>query len=267
VRTRSADAPVAVAEACALLGAGCRERPAGGDVELDFWLPADGAPDPARVAELLAGRGVVAAVRGAPERDDWRGALRAFHRPVEVGGRMVVRPPWSAPRPGRVDVVIDPGMAFGTGQHTTTRACLELLLDLPAGPLLDVGTGSGVLAIAAARLGHDPVWAVDADPAAVAATLANARANGVTLRVAERALARDRLPPAPTVLANLTAPLVLALAGALASEPPARAVVSGLRPDEAPAVVAAWAPLGLRPARRIDEDGWTALLLAGAEAR
>jgi len=265
VRARSADAPLAVAEACALLGAGCRERPDGAQVELDFWVPAARAPAPERVAEVLARRGVAAVVRGAPERDDWRGALRAFHRPVEVGGRLVVRPPWAPARPGRLDVVIDPGMAFGTGQHATTRACLELLLDLPAGPLVDVGTGSGVLAVAARRLGHDPVWAVDADPAAVEATVATARANGVSLRVARRVVGRDRLPDAPTVLANLTASLLVDLAGALRAAPPTRAVVSGLRPGEGPEVEDAFAPLGLRPARRIDAEGWAALLLRSAE--
>ena len=94
-------------------------------------------------------------------------------------------------------------MAFGTGQHATTRACLELLAglaaDAPGASALDAGCGSGVLAIAARRLGLDPVWALDADPLAVEATLANARRNGVGLRVARRAIGADRLPAADLV--------------------------------------------------------------------
>src|SRR5690606_664719 len=106
--------------------------------------------------------------------------MRAFHTPVEVAGRLRVRPPWEPPREGLLDVVIDPGMAFGTAQHATTRACLELLCGLPAGgPLVDAGCGSGVLSVAARRLGFGPVWAIDSDPLSVEATVGNARRNGV----------------------------------------------------------------------------------------
>ncbi len=244
-----------------MLGAGCRETEvAGGQVELDFWLPAAGAA----VAAELRGRlpGIPVEVSAAPETQDWQAALRAFHRPVEIGGRLWVRPPWAPPRAGLADVVVDPGMAFGTGQHATTRGCLELLCGLPPGPLVDVGCGSGVLAVAARRLGHDPVWAIDTDPLSVEATIRNARANGVGLRVARRTLGRDPLPAAPTVVANLTATLLVGLAEALAPAPPRRAVLSGLRPDEAPAVLDAFAPLGLAEAGRREADGWSALLVA-----
>ncbi len=125
--------------------------------------------------------------------------MLAFHRPVEVAGRLLVRPPWEPPRAGLLDVEIDPGMAFGTAQHGTTRACLELLAGLP-GPragLLDAGCGSGVLSIAARRLGFDPVWSVDFDPLAVDATIANARRNGVGLRVARRTIGRRRAARRP----------------------------------------------------------------------
>jgi ribosomal protein L11 methyltransferase len=125
-----------------------------------------------------------------------------------------------------------------------------------------VGTGSGVLAIAARRLGHDPVWALDADPLAVDATIRNARANGVSLRVARRTLGRDPLAAAPAVLANLTSGLLGTLAEALAGRPPARAILSGLRPAEADGVLAAWAALGLREVDRREADDWVALLVA-----
>jgi ribosomal protein L11 methyltransferase len=197
VRASAHDAPAVLAEACDLLGAGCRERAdVDGRVALDFWLPTKDAPTPARVRARLAERGLDVAVSRAREGEEWRHALRRFHRPVEVAGRLLVRPPWAPPRAGLLDVVIDPGMAFGTGQHPTTSACLQLLCELPPASLADVGCGSGVLAIAARRLGHDPVWALDADALAVEAALANARANGVGIGVARREVGRDRLPRA-----------------------------------------------------------------------
>jgi len=254
-----------LAEACALLGAGCRERELGdGDVALDFWLEAARAPTPADLRGRLGGPRARVEVQAAPERSDWQAALRAFHRPIEVAGRLWVRPPWAPPRPGLADIVIDPGMAFGTGQHATTRACLELLAGLPPGPALDVGCGSGVLAIAARRLGHEPVWALDVDPLAVEAATRNARANGVEVRFSEAAVGREALPPARAVLANLTASLLRELAPALAPAPPERAVLSGLRPDEAPGVLDAYARLGLAEVERREAEGWTTLLVARA---
>jgi ribosomal protein L11 methyltransferase len=263
VRTRATAGPVVLAEACALLGGGCRERALGeGEVAFDFWLPAAGAPDPERVRARLAESGLHVAVTDAPEPDGWRRALRAYHRPVEIRGRLRVRPPWSLASGDAADVVIDPGMAFGTGQHATTRGCLELLVECRPGSLLDVGCGSGILAIAARRLGHDPVWAVDLDPLAVEATIANARANGVALRVGLREIGCHRLPQAETVVANLTGGLVAALAREVASAPPRLAILSGLRHDEARAVAEAWSAIGFQQAARVDDEGWTSLLVA-----
>ena len=112
--------------------------------------------------------------------DDWDQRWRSFHKPLVLGDRLSVRPPWEAPpASAAIDLVIDPGQAFGTGAHATTRLCLELMLELAGtdrageppqrGPFLDLGCGSGVLAIAAARLGFSPVLAVDFDPVAVEA--------------------------------------------------------------------------------------------------
>ena len=134
-----------------------------------------------------------------------------------------LRPSWEEPREGAIDVVVDPGRAFGTGAHPTTRLCLELLLELEAageasGPLTDLGTGSGVLAIAAAKLGWDPVRGYDHEPPAIEAAAANAAANGVELEL-ERVNLREGLPDlAPTVVANMTAPVLQAVAGQLASD-------------------------------------------------
>lgn len=119
-------------------------------------------------------------------REDWAESWKRFFKVEWVSKRIVVKPPWKrvAPRPGRVVVEIEPGMSFGTGQHATTRSCLRLLDELAGknpGSLLDVGCGSGILAIAGAKLGFDPVLAVDNDPMAVRIARENARRNGVGL--------------------------------------------------------------------------------------
>lgn len=149
------------------------------------------------------------AVDRAPVEPGWEDRWREFHRPVSIG-RLWVGPPWEPVPAGAAAVVIDPGRAFGTGAHPTTRLCLELLQELETGSVLDVGCGSGVLAIAAARLGFDPVVAVDVDPAAVAATRRNAGRNGVRV-VAERVEDRSPLPPARIALANISLDVVRAL--------------------------------------------------------
>jgi ribosomal protein L11 methyltransferase len=136
--------------------------------------------------------------------DDWHDRWRRFHRPVEIGP-LWVGPPWETPARGALAIVIDPGRAFGTGAHESTRLCLEHLLELAPGSLVDVGCGSGVLAIAAARLGCSPVVAVDHDPAAVETAAANAAANGVTVDVRLLDVFRDDVPLADIVLANISA--------------------------------------------------------------
>ena len=173
-----------------------------------------------------------------------------------------MRPPWTEPRAGLLDVVIDPGMAFGTGQHATTKGCLTLLIPDAGGSLVDVGCGSGVLAIAGRRLGYDPVWAIDFDPLAVEATIANAHVNGVSLRIAERNVERDRLPAVQTLVANITANPVIALVDALPDPLPKHVIVSGFRPADVARVTDAWAVRGYVLAGRFDETDWTALRLA-----
>jgi len=196
--------------------------------------------------------------------DDWADRWRSFHRPLRIGRQLTVRPPWEPPScDTELDVVIDPGRAFGTGAHPTTRLCLELLLGLvPGGPLLDVGCGSGVLAITAAKLGFGPVVALDLDPAAVEATLANARRNGVGLSAAKRFdLRAAELPRAGTVLANLTRPLLLTLAAAL-SDGTERLIASGLLREEADRVAAAFGQRGMVVRERREAGEWAALLLS-----
>jgi ribosomal protein L11 methyltransferase len=181
---------------------------------------------------------------------------------VLVAGKLYVRPPWEEPavRPGVTEVVIDPGRAFGTGGHPTTRLSLELMLELdPTGSFADLGCGSGVLSIAAAKLGFEPVIALDSDRLAVEATTQNARDNAVVLERVERFDLRSASPPsADTVAANLMRPLLLRLAELLHPRPPAL-IVSGLLDDEADEVAAAFAPLTEQ--RRLSLQGWCALLM------
>lgn len=219
--------------------------------------------------------GVTVTVRGEEVPDDWADRWRRFHRPVLVTGRLYVRPPWeqSAMRPGVEEVVIDPGQAFGTGTHPTTEGCLELLVHLAGGSgrrgrlgsLADLGCGSGVLAIAAAKLGFEPVAAVDADLAALEATERNARANGVVLARVERVNLRDDAPPeAEVVVANLMRPLLLRLAPRIVAAPPHAAIVSGLLDEEADEVVAAFGEV-LAERRRLSGRGWTTVVLTRPE--
>lgn len=207
--------------------------------------------------------GVLVQVSGEEVPEDWAERWKRFHVPLLLGGRLYVRPPWEQPavRPGVHEVVIDPGQAFGTGTHPTTRLCLELMLELDdtTGSFADLGCGSGVLAIAASKLGFSPVGAFDADRAAVAATDSNARENAVLLDQVERLdLRAGSLPVADVVAANLMRPLLLQVAGRMAERPRAL-IVSGLLDHEADEVGAAFAPMVER--RRLSLKGWSALLL------
>jgi ribosomal protein L11 methyltransferase len=170
--------------------------------------------------------------------NDWGDRWKEFHKPVQVGD-IYVRPPWRESLKDRIDVVIDPAQAFGTGAHPTTRLSLELLLEVTPQPLVDLGCGSGVLAIAAAKLGFTPITALDHDPAAVDATLDNARANGVTLERVERFdLRTEPARVAPVMTANLMRPLLLRVAELL-PEQPETLIVSGLLEGEEEVVAAA----------------------------
>ena len=176
----------------------------------------------------------------------------------------MVRPPWEPALGAEIELVIDPGQAFGTGAHATTRLCLELMLGLPpSGGLLDLGCGSGVLAIAAARLGWAPVVAVDFDPVAVRGATDNAAVNGVELEVRRHDLRVDPVVVAPTVAANLLRPLLLAWAERLhgVSELPERVIASGLLVGEADEVAAAFSAVGLVESERRESGDWAALLL------
>ena len=141
-------------------------------------------------------------VRVEPVPEGWEREWMRFHRPVEVGS-LWIGPSWEEPTAGLIAVVIDPGLAFGTGAHPTTRLCLELIQSLERASLLDVGCGSGVLAIAASRLGFEPVIAIDIDETAVEATKRNAESNGVAVDARLLDAAGGALPEAEIAVANI----------------------------------------------------------------
>jgi ribosomal protein L11 methyltransferase len=218
--------------------------------------------------------------------DDWADRWRDFHKPLLVGDRLWLRPSWEPPREGTVDLVVDPGQAFGTGAHPTTRLCLEYLLELAeageaTGPLTDLGCGSGVLAIAASKLGWSPVSGYDHEPPALAASKANAAVNTVQLTLGQMNL-RESLPPlAPTVVANMTSPILKAVAAQLPNLEEGNRVsrrnlqsvteghpislttfvCSGILPPELDEVSAAFGHAGLTEQDRRQEGDWAALLL------
>ena len=180
--------------------------------------------------------------------EGWEEAWREFHHGVVVG-RFWVGPPWEQPTDGFTPVVIDPGRAFGTGAHATTRLSLDLLQELEPTSLLDVGCGSGVLSIAAAKLGFAPIIAVDNEQDAVEIADLNAHANGVSLTAYRADALVDDLPRADVVIANVALDVVEALLPLLDAR---LAITSGyLERDELRAP-------GWHRLERRDREGWAA---------
>lgn len=270
VRCRPEMAERVLAELVELAPGGVEEERGETYVEYAIYGPPGEVPELPEL-EAAAGDGLVE-IETTVIPDDWADRWRDFHEPVVVaGGRLVVRPSWEegSGAAADIDIVVDPGRAFGTGAHATTRACLELLIALAdageaTSSLADWGTGSGVLAIAAARLGWHPVAGCDHEEPAVAAARANASANGVEVEVG-RVNLRDEPPPAAaTVTANLMAPLLRDLAARMASgavERPGTMVVSGVLATEADGIRASFASAGLSAERTIEDGDWVAMLL------
>jgi ribosomal protein L11 methyltransferase len=266
VRVRAEDAELVLAELLELAPGGVEEVELPGDVvEYAVYGPPGELPELPDVR--AAAGGALVEISTSEVADDWSERWREFHRPLVLQGRLTVRPPWEPAGDTPLDIVIDPGQAFGTGAHATTRLCLEALLSLAdagvaTGEVLDLGCGSGVLAIVAARLGFSPVRAVDFDPLSVEATRANAALAGVSLEVARHDLRSDPVLSAPTVLANLLGPLLLTWAERLAEagKIPGRVVASGLLVAEIDRVAAGFAPVGLRCVEQRTRGEWAALV-------
>lgn len=264
VRCAPGQADLVLAELTVLAPNGVEEECGSGYVEYAIYGGEGELPELGDLDATIAGGRVEVSATEIP--DDWADRWRDFHKPLLVADRLWLRPSWEPPREGTIDVVVDPGQAFGTGAHPTTRLCLEYLCELEAGgELVDLGTGSGVLAIAAAKLGWAPVRGYDHEPAAIGAAQANAAANDVDLFL-DRANLREQLPElAPTVVANMTAPILLAVSELMrrsGREPaPETVVCSGLLPGEVDGVAAAFGFVGLGEVDRRRDGDWAALLL------
>ncbi|MFY9487605.1 MAG: 50S ribosomal protein L11 methyltransferase [Solirubrobacterales bacterium] len=269
VRCRAEHAELALAQLIELAPTGIEEVRDGDIVEYAIYGPPGEVPTLPDL-QVAVGDDLVE-VRTTEVPDDWHERWKQFHGAVLITGErgeIDLRPSWEdgEARAEATAIVLDPGQAFGTGSHPTTRLCLQLLLDLePGGEVVDLGCGSGVLAIAAAKLGWSPVRGYDHDHLAVDATVVNARDNDVELVVDQFDL-RGELPDlAPTVLANLMRPLLLKVAGLVPNHHGVKSVIlSGLLDDEADEISAVYAALGLCESRRVSEGGWTGLLLRAA---
>lgn len=247
-------AEIVLTDLMAFAPGGLEEVDLGDSVEYVLYGAAGELPEIGDV-RAAAGEVLVEVSTSEVPEVDWH----SFHVPIDVGP-VRVRPPWEPAREGALDVVIEPGQAFGTGSHATTRLTLELLVELaPEGPLADWGCGSAVLAIAAAKLGWGPVLACDIEPESVEAAQVAAAENGVELEVT-RCDVRQGGPAAPTVLANLVRPLLLQVASNL-SELPERMIISGVETHEIDEVLLAFARVGLIERARREGGGWAAIEL------
>jgi ribosomal protein L11 methyltransferase len=222
---------------------GFEEREGEGWLELAAYAENDGGPARAAFSQVE--------VSAVP--DDWADRWREFHRPARIGP-LWVGPPWLEAPDDAIPVVIEPGRAFGTGAHPTTQLCLELLLEVGPGSLLDVGCGSGVLAIAAAKLEFGPITALDHDKTATETASRNAGANGVEILLVTRdVLDGTPLPEADVTVANIALEGIRSLAPHVRSS---RFVASGYRARDDPQ------PNGFRREKRLEAKGWAADLFA-----
>lgn len=233
--------------------------PPPGRALLVAWFP--GAPGAAEAARRLGGE-----LAEVPD-EDWSEGWKRDFRPLDIG-RVRVRPSWidEPPPPGSVEVVLDPGMAFGTGTHPTTALCLAALSDLlgarPGATVLDVGTGSGLLAIAARKLGAARVVGNDDDPVAVEVARENARANAVEVELVGEPL--ERIAGAfDVVVANILANTLVELAPRIAAKlaPGGVVLLSGILAPQAGDVRAAYVALGLEPLPEAGAGEWILLRL------
>jgi ribosomal protein L11 methyltransferase len=281
LRVRREDSELVLADLLELAPSGVEETDLPGEL-IEYAIY--GAPGELPVLpdlKAVAGEALVE-ISTSEIADDWSERWRDFHQPITISSpdpakvsSLRVRTPWesSISQPHTQEIVIDPGQAFGTGSHATTRLCLELLLQLASlegerGALLDLGAGSGVLAIAAAKLGYGPVLALDHDPLSVKATQENAAVNDVRLQAHRFDLRRDPWPSQPNtqasvILANLLRPLLIDLAGAL-EHPPRQLIASGLLVGEADQISNLFTQrLGMPERERRESGDWAALWLSG----
>ncbi|MCC6444014.1 MAG: 50S ribosomal protein L11 methyltransferase [Armatimonadetes bacterium] len=200
--------------------------------------------------------------------EDWAEAWKAYFKPMRIGKRLVIKPSWESLQPGENDVIveIDPGQAFGTGTHPSTQLALEALERYlkPCMVVYDIGTGSGILSIAAVRLGAGSVWATDSDPIAVSAASRNVAMNGVADRV--HVAEAEGLPEAAEnphlALANIVAEVLAALCSAVYArlQPGGFYIASGIVDNKAPLVARALPEAGFKIIEILSEGEWVAFV-------
>ncbi len=246
-----------------------------------FFPAQDEAELRGRIARALAGAGLadlLSDIRYSHvEERDWASQWQRHFGPIRIGRRLVILPPWRSAPGNRVAVVIEPGMGFGTGSHETTRACLafldKLLAERSVRRALDVGTGSGILAIAMAKLGVPRVLALDTDRTALASARRNVMLNGAGKRVilsdATLPALRRSLRPVSLVAANLYAEVLAALESDLwgVVVPGGRLVASGILANKEESFLGAFPPSRWRPLERRRRDGWVTRVLERRAAR
>jgi ribosomal protein L11 methyltransferase len=242
IRVPAAEAEIARARLLPFAPTGFEEVEMGAYLELAAYTDSPGEERIRRAFEQVSSTEV---------EPGWQERWREYHTHVRAGG-LWLGPPWESPRAGEPAVVVDPGRAFGTGAHPTTRLCIELLSSLDRGSLLDAGCGSGVVAVAAARLGFAPVYAIDVDPDAVDAARGTVSLNDARVSVEGGDVLSDELPPVDVVVANIELRVGAAL---LERRPAATAIVSGYLSDDLPRVP------GWTRVSRAELDGWAADVL------
>ena len=271
VMREAAPGGVAVEEPVDLLGPeeGYAVR-TGEPVALRVYLPASelGAVLTQRLREELAGFPEVELTARPLYEQDWAVSWREFFGPVEAG-RIAIVPSWVdyEAGPDQLIVRLDPGQAFGTGHHETTRLCLAALDETvqPGAHVLDIGAGSGILSIAAVKLEAERVDAFEIDPIAADVARANCEANGASERVTVHGgFPAEGVPPADFAVANVSARADIELAGALAAslKPSGKLIASGFLTTDRDDVLAAFAEHGLSPAGEREERDWALLELS-----
>jgi ribosomal protein L11 methyltransferase len=234
---------------------GVRERPLD-ERSLELRMRGDAVPPLAALSAALAP--LPHQIEEHEVSDDWRERRLAEYSSDVIGGRIVVRPAW-APAPDKhlIDIVLAESSAFGSGMHPTTRACLELLLELEAaGSFADLGCGSGVLAIAAARLGWGPLVAVDVQPLSVQTARENAERNGTEIEIDVADLLQVTAPTAAGFAANVPAAVHASIVSRWRDAAPEVGLLSGFGEGEADAVIDGYGRWGLRERRRLAREGW-----------
>ncbi len=217
---------------------------------------------------VAVGRGTIR-VRPLPARD-WAESWKRHFKPIEVGRALLIKPSWSRRRPkrGQREIILDPGLSFGTGQHATTAFCLEQIAARARRSreqsFLDMGTGSGILAIAAARLGYEPVMAIDVDPQSIRVAGENAERNGVAdriefIRADLAAMGRKETGAHEVVAANLTADLLTSEREQIlrALKKGSYLILAGMLTGQFMEVRRLYEASGLRLSRKKTEREWT----------